>query len=123
MDPEVLAGRAGLRHAVGAALPRQVPLADVGGAVAGAAERVRRRVATRGQEVAVPRHPGGGGVPRRHQRGPKRGADRVLADGGGAAHPLLGQAVEVGGDGVGVAAAAERLVAQLIGEDPQDVRP
>ena len=110
------------RHVMGGVVAAvQVPLADVGGVVAGGLERMRDGGDVRGQGGG---RAGGSGLMRvaaGQQRAAKRGAPRRAGDRGVEAHPLARKIVDVGREYVRVAAVAGGVRAVLVAEHPQHV--
>ena len=121
VHPEVLSRPTARRDHGGARLWRQVPLADVRRAVAGVGELVRDGARVRVEEVAVAHDAVDVRVLTRHEAGAERHAHRVVAVRVRAAHALSRQRVDGGRRAVCVTAAAERVVTELVGDDPQDV--
>ena len=103
-----------------------VPLAHVAGAVAGGAECITDGALAQGDAVqaAVRFHAQRAAavvVASGEQRGARRGADRRAAVVLGAAHALGGEPIDVGRGQDGVAVAAQVAVAQVVGQEDDDV--
>ena len=96
----------------------QVPLADVGGVVAGAVERSGHGGIGGRQPDAVGDHPGLVRIAAAEQRAAERRAPRRAGDRTVEAHALAPEVIEVGGGDVGIAAVAGGLGAVLVAEDP-----
>ena len=103
-----------------------VPLAHVAGAVASGGEHLADGALAQGDavEAAVRLHAQGAAavvVASGEQRGACRGADRSAAVVLGAAHALGGEPIDVGRGQDGVAVAAQVAVAQVVGQEQDDV--
>ena len=106
------------------------PLAERGGRVAGALQRGRQGGDACGQrvlfaiaDVAVVAGRGMAGIIAGHQHGARRGADRVAGVMAGEDHPFTRQAVDVRRADDLLAVEADFAVAEVVGQDEDDVRP
>ena len=100
-----------------------MPLADVGGVIAGVVERGGHGGQFGRQTDAVGHHSGLVGIAAAQQRAAERRAPRRAGHRAIEAHALAAEVVEVGGGNVGVAAVAGGLGAVLVAKDPQHVGP
>ena len=101
----------------------QVPLADVGGVVAGTGEGVGHRGQLGVQPAPVRHHPALVRVAPGQQRAAKRRTPGRPRHSAVEAHPLARQVVDVGCEHVAVAAVAGGVGAVLVAEDPHHVGP
>ena len=101
----------------------EVPLADVGGVVAGGIEGVGHRGQLWGQRTPVRHYAALVGIASGQQGAAKRRAPRCPGHGAVEAHALARQVVDVGREHVAVAAVTGGVDAVLVAEDPHHVGP
>ena len=106
----------------GGVVVAQAPLADTGGGIAGRLEEFGHGHAIGFEPLALPHRGGVTDVQARHQREPRRGAHGRASVMLREADALGSQAVEAGRLQALLAVAAEVAVAEVVGQDEDDVR-